>query len=562
MWLCHYQKSNHIYLQSYRINRYSCDHYILLQKLIHKIFTVNFQASLRYSSVFLSNANLTISDVRISPIIVAHSTLNSPIKLLLGICIYKYATKVYDMLFSVNRVSTTGVRTSGVIFLTTLFVAILILIGLYLFFANLTPDKSSVFNNTANLIAIFSSVAMSLITVLRLGFKSTEGKYYLFLVVGIALWALAHSIWAYFELVLGIATPYPSIADFFWLLGYPFLWYHYYYSFRVWKQARIIRLRSLFIALISTSVLIGLLIYISLQGSNEGGFDLTTVIVGNLYLVGDGVSLVPAIAIMWSLSGRDVLLLHRVLVSLFIIINTYGDVGYVYHEMLVDETTFAQQEGIWWLVYTISYLVLTTGLIWYNRISVKINNNVQDALDKQYPYLEKLWNKTTNNDKSNMSESEKEFVEHFTNAELINHKIENTLRKTHNDILFLISTEEIFLRKKAEIYKFIKVFSELNVDVRILIPGSDGLRDLAFELEKHSKVRFQRLYRPFSQDFVIFVIDSNAILDLEFKKDEYISNDGKELLLYSEREAQVQSHIALFENCWMLPLVHEKIPNQ
>jgi hypothetical protein len=79
----------------------------------------------------------------------------------------------------------------------------------------LTPDKSSAFNNTANLIAIFSSLVMSLITVLRLGFKSREGKYYLFLVVGIALWALAHTIWAYFELVLGIVTPYPSIADFF-----------------------------------------------------------------------------------------------------------------------------------------------------------------------------------------------------------------------------------------------------------------------------------------------------------------------------------------------------------
>jgi hypothetical protein len=88
------------------------------------------------------------------------------------------------------------------------------------------------------------------------------------------------------------------------------------------------------------------------------------------------------------------------------------------------------------------------------------------------------------------------------------------------------------------------------------------LRDLAVELEKHSKVKFQCLYRPLSKDSAIFVIDSNAILDLEFKKDEYISDDAKELLLYSEREAQVQSHIALFENCWMLPLVHEKIFNR
>ena len=61
---------------------------------------------------------------------------------------------------------------------------------------------------------------------------------------------------------------------------------------------------------------------------------------------------------------------------------------------------------------------------------------------------------------------------------------------------------------------------------------------------------------------MIFVIDSNAILDLEFKKDENISNSEKELLIYSEREAQVQSNIVVFENCWMLPLLHEKMPNQ
>jgi hypothetical protein len=472
------------------------------------------------------------------------------------------------MLFNVNRILTADVRTSGIILLTTLFVAILILLGLYLLFANFAPDKSPVFINTANVIAIFSSVAMSLITVQRLGFKSRGGKYYLSLVAGTALWACAHSIWAYYELGLGIETPYPSIADFFWLAGYPFLSYHFYHSFRVWKQARIIRLRSLFISVISTSVPIGLLIYLSLQGSDEGGFDLTTIIVSNLYVVGDGVLLVPAIVIIWSLRRGDILLLHRILISLFIVIAMLGDVGFVVHEMLVDETTFAQQEWIWWLVYPIAYIVLTTGLLWYNRISVKIKNNVQDALNKQYPYLEKLWNETTDNHKSNnmsesnMSESEEGFVEHVTNPELINHKIENTLRKTNEDILILISTEGIYLKIKVEIYKLIKILVELNVDVRILIPGSDRLRDLAIELEKHSKFNFQRLYRPLSNDSVIFVIDSNAILDLEFKKDENISNSEKELLIYSEREAQVQSNIVVFENCWMLPLLHEKMPNQ
>jgi hypothetical protein len=511
-----------------------------------------------------------ILDVRISPIIVAYSTLKNPIKTAFR-RLFKYVNKRYDMLFNVNvkRILTADVRTSGILFLITLFAAIVIFLGLFLFVTNFTPDKTSLFTNTANLITKFSGVAISLITVQRLGFKSREGKYYLYLVVGLALWACASSIWAYYELGLGINTPYPSIADFFWLSGYIFLSYHYYHSFRVWKQARIIRLRSVFISVISTSILIGLLIYFSFQGSDdEGRFDLTTIIVSNLYVVGDGVLLVPAIVIIWSLRREDILLLHRILISLFIVINTLGDVGYVYHEILVDKTTFAQQEWIWWLVYPIAHLVLITGLLWYNIISVKIKNNVQDALDKRYPYLEKLWNETTDDDhKSNMSESEEVksedgFVEHLTHPETINHKIENTLRKTNEDILILISNEGIYLKIKVEIYKLIKILVELNVDVRILIPGSDRLRDLAIELEKHSKFRFQRLYRPLSNDSVIFVIDSNAILDLEFKKEEDISNSEKKVLIYSEKESQVQSNIVVFENCWMLPLLHEKMPNQ
>lgn len=464
-------------------------------------------------------------------------------------------------MFNVNRILTADVRTSGIILLTTLFIAILIFLSLYLFLAT-TPDKSSVFTNTANLITIFSSTAISLITVLRLGFNSKEGRYYLSLVAGTALWACAHSIWAYFELGLGIETPYPSIADFFWLSGYIFLSYHFYHSFRVWKQAKIIRLRSLFISVISTSVLIGLLIYFSLQANNGERFDLTTVIVSNLYLVGDGVLLVPANVIIWNLRRGDILLLHRILISLFIVIAMLGDAGYVFHEILVDETTFAQQEWIWWLVYPIAYLVLITGLLWYNRMSVKIKNNIQNAIDKRYPFLEKLWNETNNNHTPNMSENEEGFLEHFTSPEIINHKIENTLRNTHDDILILISTEGIYLKIKVEIYKLIKILVDLNVDVRILIPGSERLRDLAIELEKHSKFNFQRLYRPLSKDSVIFVIDSNAILDLELKKDENVSNSDKELLIYSEREAQVQSNIVIFENCWMLPLLHEKMPNQ
>lgn len=41
-----------------------------------------------------------------------------------------------------------------------------------------------------------------------------------FFALGIWLWAVAEAVWAYYEVILAIETPYPSIADFFWVLGY------------------------------------------------------------------------------------------------------------------------------------------------------------------------------------------------------------------------------------------------------------------------------------------------------------------------------------------------------
>jgi hypothetical protein len=132
-----------------------------------------------------------------------------------------------------------------------------------------------------------------------------------------------------------------------------FLSYHYYYSFNVWRQAKIVKLYSIIIAVIIAGILIGSLIYLSLQSSAEGQFDLVTTIVSVLYLVGNGVLLVPAIVIMWNLRKKDILLLHRVLLSVFVIINMLGDIGFTYHGILVEEDIFAQQEWIWPLIYTI-----------------------------------------------------------------------------------------------------------------------------------------------------------------------------------------------------------------
>ena len=71
-----------------------------------------------------------------------------------------------------------------------------------------------------------------------------------------------------------------------------------------------------------------------------------------------------------------------------------SEIGFANHEVLVQEDKFAQ-EWIWTMIYTISFLVFTAGLIWYNKISLSANKNIQTTADKYFHYLESLWAKSS-----------------------------------------------------------------------------------------------------------------------------------------------------------------------
>ena len=126
----------------------------------------------------------------------------------------------------------------------------------------------------------------------------------------------------------------------------------------------------------------------------------------------------------------------------------------------------------------------------------------------------------------------------------------------------MISTKKVFLRLKNQIYEIIQLITELNINTRILIPESNELQDFAYKLNKYQTINFQRLYKPIDNSSALFIIDSTSFLDLEFRKVTHISNGANENLVYSNKEERVQSYLVLFENYWILPLIHEKIPNR
>lgn len=58
------------------------------------------------------------------------------------------------------------------------------------------------------------------------GLKSAVGRAIFFFSLGLVLWGIGETIWSYYNFVIGVAAPYPSIADlgfapsiFFWIIG-------------------------------------------------------------------------------------------------------------------------------------------------------------------------------------------------------------------------------------------------------------------------------------------------------------------------------------------------------
>lgn len=96
------------------------------------------------------------------------------------------------------------------------FSLILLGINLYMFLKNEAPANV---NNIANVI----SISVATIFAIWLWFSNRSdnflNRFWGLMTLGIVFWAIAECIWLYLSLVSS-EVPYPSAADFFWVLGY------------------------------------------------------------------------------------------------------------------------------------------------------------------------------------------------------------------------------------------------------------------------------------------------------------------------------------------------------
>lgn len=214
---------------------------------------------------------------------------------------------------------------------------------------------------------VFSGTAfvLSLQVIHRQKLKGIIPRLYVSLGVGLGLWFVAEMIWAYYELVAAIETPFPSIADVFWLAGYIGF---FYFLFGMLKN--VLRVpRSVFLPLTLLSS-IGVLLIVNVLFSIYQSADLTskdgilTYLVSSAYPVADMLLIVPLVGVFIQLrKGRltGTPWAHLVTATVIFII---ADVGFAYFIV-----TKAMEEMLWvWdPLYAVGYLAVACSLFWHKE---------------------------------------------------------------------------------------------------------------------------------------------------------------------------------------------------
>ena len=179
-------------------------------------------------------------------------------------------------MFSIQRL-TTSQRREKILHLARhelryLFIGLLLLFILscfilyYVTYLEKNEDTRAIFSNTAlDLTAGAAFIASLFIIKSR---KENYDKSFLFLAIGLGLWFCGELTYSYYQILCRVTSAYPTIADLFYLAGYPFVATYFYKSFKVWNETKRVKVYSIIIVTVITAGLVGNHIYLNFFAAN------------------------------------------------------------------------------------------------------------------------------------------------------------------------------------------------------------------------------------------------------------------------------------------------------
>lgn len=193
------------------------------------------------------------------------------------------------------------------------------------------------------------------------GLKSIQGKALFFITIGVLFWFLGETTWGLYEIAFGIRSPIASIADLFWLIGYPIFLLGLCYvckitSIRISKTKLVILLALIIFLLTFMTYLIKPILI-----NNEMSFAEKTITAG--YVISDTILLIALlVSITYLLGGKIAKVWFIILLA--IIMATVAD---IYYMNFLESYETGNLIDLFW---NFDYILLAFGFL-YHRESVK-----------------------------------------------------------------------------------------------------------------------------------------------------------------------------------------------
>jgi ABC-type branched-subunit amino acid transport system substrate-binding protein len=217
---------------------------------------------------------------------------------------------------------------------------------------------------------INSLIAVGLSAMILIKDKDREegevDKANILLAVGLVFWFIANIIWAYYELVLDIVSPVPSLADLFLLSAYGFLIYRLTIVYK--KIGHTTNKKFLFLIVSGTGLFLIYILNLTLENTETSNFrGLMLFVVTIAYPTLNSVLTVLALMVLIGIKNERHHFIPWICELVGLLAIVIGDSWFA----IIVLTAFVEQLWMSALLLSAHYLLIAGGLIWYLRYSIK-----------------------------------------------------------------------------------------------------------------------------------------------------------------------------------------------
>ena len=249
-------------------------------------------------------------------------------------------------------------------------VIITIVIGnSFIIFAD--SDSKLIYSNWVLIINSLIAVGLSAIILVK-DKDREEGKVgkiekaNILLAVGLIFWFIANIIWAYYELVLDIVSPVPSLADIFLLSAYGFLICRLTIVYR--KIGHTTNKKFLLLIVSGTGLFLIYILNLTLENTETSNFrGLMLFVVTVAYPTLNSILTVLALMILLGIKNERHHFIPWICELVGLLAIVIGDSWFA----IIVLTTFVEQLWMSALLLSAHYLLIAGGLIWYLRYVIK-----------------------------------------------------------------------------------------------------------------------------------------------------------------------------------------------